>query len=338
MIYKILFVVFIGLALVVSCKKEPVAEVFELKFEQPSYFPAPVYTFQNNDITMDRFVLGRKLFYDPLLSSDGTISCASCHSQTHGFSDHNTAFSAGVGGALGVRNSPTIINMAWNSSFMWDGGVNHIETFSLAPITNPVEMNETMVNVIAKLNASATYKDLFKKAYGGSEITDQMLFRALGQFMGMLISDDAKYDKYRRGEVALTADESAGLSLFQQKCASCHTEPLFTDKSFRNNGIDESFADLGRALITQNASDEGKFKVPTLRNVEITYPYMHDGRFFTLSQVLDHYRTGIKNSATLDPSLAGGISITDTEKAQIITFLKTLTDYTLMADPLFAEP
>lgn len=323
-----------------SCKKKELelqpAEVWG--FKVPEHFPQPVYTFQNNSQTRLRFELGRDLFYDPILSLDNTISCASCHSQTHAFADHNNAFSSGVGGAQGVRNSPSISNLAWYPAFMWDGGVNHLEVFSVAPITNPLEMKESVSNVLLKLNASEKYKKKFKEAYGSVAITDQRMLQALSQYMAMVISADSKYDQFRLGKIKLSEDELAGLNLFRDKCASCHKEPLFSDFSFRNNGLDETFADPGRSGITQDPADEGKFKVPSLRNVELTYPYMHDGRYFTLNQVLEHYSTGIKTSGTLDPSLSSGISMTATEKQQIIRFLKTLTDYTLMADPLLSEP
>lgn len=326
--------------LLLSCKKEKgaVVPVDDWGFKKPAYFPEPVYTFENNAQTKLRFEVGRDLFYDPILSLDQTISCASCHSQTHAFADHNGALSTGVGGTLGTRNSPSITNLAWYPSFMWDGGVNHIEVFSVAPIINPLEMKESLSNVIAKLNASAAYRAKFKAAYGVEEVTDQKMLQALAQYMAMIVSADSKYDQFRQGKASLTADESAGLELFRARCADCHKEPLFSDFSFRNNGIDETFTDAGRALITQNEADNGKFKVPSLRNVELTYPYMHDGRFFTLAQVLDHYASGIHQSPSLDPSLQAGIPMTAVEKQQIIRFLKTLTDYTLMADPMLAEP
>lgn len=337
---KHLFVLTVAIAAtLIGCNKVDLSESGTWGFYVPEGFPEPVYKLENNAQSTDRFELGRVLFYDPILSSDNTISCASCHAQVHGFADHNSTFSAGVGGATGTRNSPTIVNMAWAKSFMWDGGVNHIEIFSLAPITNPVEMNETMPNVLAKLNASERYTRLFQKAYGTSEITDQLLFRALSQYMMMIISDQSKYDQYRKGTASFTTSEKNGLALFREKCASCHQEPLFTDNTFRNNGIDEVFdADPGRYLITQNQQDKGKFKVPTLRNVALTYPYMHDGRFFTLAQVLDHYASGVKSSASLDPSLSGGIPMTAAEKADIIAFLKTLTDYPLMQNANLQEP
>ena len=322
-----------------SCKKDDeIVPINDFGFKKPSYFPEPHYTFENNTLTKLRFELGRDLFYDTILSLDNSISCASCHSQTHGFSDHNVALSAGVNGTLGVRNSPSLANLAWYPSFMWDGGVNSIETFSVAPITNPLEMHETIYQVIGKLNANTAYRSKFKLAYAVDSITDQKMLQALAQYMAMLISDDSKYDKYKKGTYTFTADENEGYTLFQSKCASCHTEPLFTDFSFRNNGLDASFTDIGRGLITQNTADNGKFKVPSLRNVQLTYPYMHDGRYFNLSQVLDHYANGVQSSSTLDPSLSAGIPLTADEKLKIIAFLKTLTDYTFMANPIFSEP
>jgi cytochrome c peroxidase len=320
--------------LVFSCQKEkPIIEEIEITY--PDYFPAPVYDFTNNQFTQKRFLLGKKIFFDKQLSSDGTISCNSCHAQTHGFADHNVSFSLGVNGAIGSRNSPSIANMIWSPYFMWDGGVNHIEVFSVAPITNPDEMHETMSNVLSKLNSNIQYRKLFKEAYGSDLITDQLLLKAITLFMSKIISCNSKYDKMRQGKVEYNSMENEGYDLFKQKCASCHTEPLFTNYQFINNGIDSVFTDLGRAKITFNNEDRGKFKVPSLRNIELTYPYMHDGRFWSLEQVLNHYRSGIRNSETLHPTLTNGIEITELEQQKIISFLRTLTDYNLMGDPLF---
>ena len=327
------FIILLAL-IVVSCQKKK-GEIDSFALTYPDYFPTPVYDFTNNELTKSRFLLGKKLFFDTQLSNDGTISCNSCHAQVHGFADHNVALSAGVNGALGNRNSPSIANMIWSPSFMWDGGVNHIEVFSVAPITNPVEMHETMSNVVYKLNQSETYKKEFKAAYGKDVITDQDLLRALTIYMSMIVSCNSKYDQFRQGKINFTADEALGYELFQQKCASCHSEPLFTNYQFVNNGLDSVFSDLGRAKITFNPSDNGKFKVPSLRNVELTYPYMHDGRFWSLDEVLEHYISGIKNSETLHPSLTNGITLTSTEKQRLISFLKTLTDNQLTGNPLF---
>lgn len=321
-----------------SCRADKVEAYEKWEFRVPEGFPPPVYTSKDNAQTPLKFELGKEIFYDPILSSDSTISCSSCHTQEHAFSDHNGAFSLGVNGTLGTRNSPSITNLAWQPYFMWDGGVNHIEFFSVAPITNPLEMNETMASVIDKLNDSEKYRNKFSEAFGTTEITDQMMLRALTQYMIVIISDNSKYDRYMRGEEEFSEQELSGLNLFREHCGSCHREPLFTDYKFRNNGLDSVFSDQGREHITQNEADRGKFKVPTLRNVAITYPYMHDGRFFSLKQVLNHYEHGIVNSATLDPELVGGIALTEDEKNDIIVFLQTLTDYDLLQNEFLSGP
>ena len=332
--------VFVLLTVLISCKKKEIAlEPTEtLTFYQPSDFPEPIYPLSQNPITMEKFKLGRELFYSKTLSSDNSISCASCHAQTHGFADHNIAMSIGVGGQSGSRNAPPIFNMAWLPYFMWDGGVNHLEIFSLAPITNPVEMNETMENVINKLNDSDYWKTRFNLAFGTTTITDKNLFLALTQYMLMIVSDKSKYDQVKRGKAVFTTEEQAGYELFSQKCASCHTEPLFTSNAFKNNGLDLVSVDLGRAKITQLESDKGKFKVPTLRNVLLTYPYMHDGRFFTIDQVLEHYNSGVQAHPNLDPSLQNGIPLSPIDKTNLKRFFETLTDYELMGSKLLAEP
>lgn len=328
----------------VSCKKSEIIPVSsqstgdDLAFYQPLEFPAPVYPLSQNPIDRAKFELGRELFYSVRLSLDNSVSCASCHAQTHSFADHNIALSAGVGGQMGTRNSPPIFNMAWQPHFMWDGGVNHLEIFSLAPITNPVEMGETMANIIQKLSQIDSWKAKFKTAYGTEEITDQRIFKSLTQFMLMIVSDDSHYDDVKRGKATFTNEQQAGYDLFLQKCASCHTEPLFTDYSFRNNGLDLFSVDEGRGLITQNESDKGKFKVPTLRNVLLTYPYMHDGRFFTIDQVLEHYNSGVQQHANLDTLLQNGIPLTTDEKKNIKRFLETLNDYSLMSNMMLSEP
>lgn len=328
-------------AFLFACKKPTVIEVDEeelefIAFHHPAGFPSTVYPIGEKPINADKFKLGRELFYSTFLSSDNTISCATCHSQTHAFGDHNIALSVGVGGAMGTRNSPAIFNLAWQPSFMWDGGVNHLEMFSIAPITNPVEMNESMPSVIQKLNTSEYWRNRFKSVFGTSEVTDQQLFIALTQYMLLIISDNSHYDKVMKGQAVFTAEQQAGYNLFLQKCASCHTEPLFTDYSFRNNGLNTT--DDGRFLITQNQSDKGKFKVPTLRNVLLTYPYMHDGRFFTIDQVLEHYNSGVQAHENLDPQLQNGIPLTADDKKHLKRFLETLNDYELLGNKVLSEP
>ena len=308
----------------------------------PSGFPTPVYSFQNNTPTNEKFILGRELFYDPILSADNTISCGSCHQAFSAFAHSQHDLSHGINGLLGTRNSPALQNLNWKSSFMWDGGINHIEIQPLAPIQNPIEMGESLNNVIAKLQSKTKYQDLFRNAYGNDSITSQKMFKAMAVFMGMLYSYNSKYDRYYRGEngVTFTTSELNGYNLFKSKCANCHKEPLLTDESFRNNGLvpNPLINDSGRAVITGNPNDKYKFKVPSLRNVSVTGPYMHDGRFSSLSEVLDHYRTGIQNTGTLDPSLSSGITLTNQEKTDVINFLYTLTDYQFLYDENFKDP
>jgi cytochrome c peroxidase len=334
----VIFVICFLMVLGACRKREPGFKPEDARYAlvYPSYFPAPHYQPADNILTTDGIALGRMLFYDPVLSSDSSVSCGTCHSQAHAFSGHNTAFNLGVGKRKGSRNSPALFNLSWNISFMADGGINHIEIMPFAPLTNPDEMNESLPNVLHKLGRSKKYPELFRKAFGSDQVTDQKLFYALAQFMGSIISSDSRYDKFRRGEGNMDADEQAGLALFRQHCASCHREPLFTDYSFKNNGIDTVFKDQGRERITGKPADRGKFKVPSLRNVALTYPYMHDGRFYTLDAVLEHYAQPVRNSPGTD--INGNMSLTATDKKQIIKFLKTLTDYTFLSNPNYSEP
>lgn len=309
-----------------------------IAFVVPPGFPAPVYKFTNNSVTNERFDLGKKLFYDEILSRNNSISCGSCHLQAGAFSHIDHKISHGIDDLSGTRNSPPIFNMAWQTNFFWDGGVNHIELQPINPIQNPVEMDEALGNAVLKLRASAEYRALFKQAYGSDSITSQMMLRAIAQFMAVMVSADSRYDKYVNGQTnALTAQEINGLNLFRQNCNSCHKEPLFTDLTYRNNGLDSVFTDRGRFDITADPADDGKFKVPSLRNVQVSFPYMHDGSVKSLEKVLDHYNSGILNSATLDPLLAGGIPLTAQEKADVIAFLKALTDQTFLSNPEFSE-
>lgn len=325
-----------------SCEVDPVIKeelpANDIVFVVPPGWPTPNYNFSGNPLTKEGFILGRKLFYDPQLSRDNSTSCGSCHQQFAAFSHLDHAVSHGIDGLLGTRNAPGLFNLNWHTSFMWDGGINHIEVQPLGPITNPVEMDETMTNVVTKIQNDASYDELFQDAFGTETVTSQLIFRAIAQFQGMLVSANSKYDWYSRGQASLTGSELNGLNLFMAKCNSCHTAPLFTNHQFMNNGLDTVFADAGRATITSLPADSGTFKVPSLRNVNLTRQYMHDGRFSTLSQVLDHYSSGVKNSSTLSPGLAGGIPMTTSEKADIIAFLKTLSDNTFINDARFKDP
>ncbi|MBL0740678.1 cytochrome-c peroxidase [Chryseolinea lacunae] len=313
-------------------------------FQQPSNFPPATYTFENNPVTKDRFELGRALFYDPVLSADSTIACANCHQQVRSFSDPVHKFSKGVNDVSGFRNAPAIQNMAFQAHFFWDGGVNHLDFVPINAITSEIEMAESLSHVVTKLSRSDVYREKFENAFGTGEVSSQKMLYALSQFMNMMISADSRYDRYIRHEgETLTADEAAGMKLFATKCSTCHATDMFTDGTFRNNGLNETFAqDSGRARVTESADDRGKFKVPSLRNAELTFPYMHDGRFRTLQEVLNHYAHSVKESETLDPALkqngALGIVMTDDEKAKIILYIKTLTDRNFTNDKRFSNP
>ncbi len=316
-----------------------------IEFQVPSNFPPSTYNFENNPLTQKGFELGKKLFYDGRLSSDGIISCSFCHIQQDAFTHHGHSFSHGIGENIGTRNAPPVQNMAFQSSFMWDGATNDLNLLSIIPISSEIEMNGNFNDIITMLNTDATYKSLFNQAFPNKPIDTEHLLKALGQFMVMMTSSNSKFDKYRRNEVGgnLSSTELEGYNLFTQKCASCHATDLFTDNSFRNNGlpINPQINDLGRFNVTQNDTDKYKFKVPSLRNIEKTAPYMHDGRLFTLEAVLNHYTSGVVNSTTLDSSLNNngslGIPLSNDEKIKIIAFLKTLTDNEFLTDSRFSE-
>lgn len=339
-IFLISCLIFLFTACSVDPEINPIISNDDVKEIIPEGWPTPSYNFSNNPLTPDGFTLGRALFYEPMLSSDNSISCGSCHQQFAAFANGGHDFSHGVGGLLGNRNGPAIQNLNWNTSFMHDGGVNHIEVQPAGPITNPVEMNETLSNVVAKLSSSGKYKQLFSKAFGDETVTTQRMFKAMAQFMGTMYSYNSKYDKVKKGTETFSVSEQNGYNLFVQKCTTCHKEPLFSDYELRNNGlsVNVNLKDSGRAHITHNLSDLYKFKTPSLRNIEKTGPYMHDGRFYTLEQCLDHYVSGIVISSTLAPELqSGSIPLTVQEKTDIIAFLKTLTDTKFLTDSRFAE-
>lgn len=337
------------LPLLLSCSKDIVEETeyrdVPISFETPANFPAPTYDFVANPITLKGFELGKKLFYDGRLSSDGTISCGFCHEQRNAFTHHGHTVSQGVNGQTGTRNSPSIQNLAFQSSFMFDGAADHLNLQPILPITNPIEMNGNFSQIVEMMKADASYQMLFAQAFPGKPINTENMLKAMGQFLVRITSSNSKFDQFRRHETGgtLTDEELQGYAVFNQKCASCHATDLFTDNSFRNNGlpINPQINDVGRYRVSLLEEDRYKFKVPSLRNIEKTAPYMHDGRFFTLSAVLNHYSSGVVNSATLDTSLTNGVTLgiplSENEKSQIIAFLKTLTDQEYLTDKRFSE-
>jgi cytochrome c peroxidase len=336
---KSFYIIFI-LFLVISCQKDQptISAVDTFTFDQPSHFPKPVYQYTNNKLTKAGFELGRFLFYDPILSVDSSISCSSCHAQAHGFADHNIPLSKGVHGKFGTRNAPALMNLAWSPTFMWDGGVNHLEVQPLVPLTSEHEMGENMANIILKLNRNEFYKKKFKEAFNVAEITDQKLLHAVAQFTSMLVSANSKYDQVKLGKATFTEKEQRGYQLFKSYCNSCHTEPLFTDYSYRNSGLEANIIDIGVEKVSQDPSDRGKFKVPSLRNVEFTYPYMHDGRFANLREVVKFKTNGIQVSQTTDPLIKNGFPLTSADQSDLVDFLKTLSDFSYISNTKYAEP
>uniref|UniRef100_UPI00404B727C cytochrome-c peroxidase n=1 Tax=Gelidibacter sp. TaxID=2018083 RepID=UPI00404B727C len=335
--------------LILSCSNNDDAGVYvprPINFEVPSNFPELAYNLDNNPLTEEGFELGKRLFYDGRLSVNNSIPCAFCHEQAFAFTHHGHNLSHGVNGGIGFRNSQPIQNLAFQSEFMWDGAASHLDLQPIIPITSHLEMGETLSNVVQKLNNDESYRQQFGRAFDDGEVNTANMLKALSQFMVMMVSSNSKYDKYVRNEdnVTLTPIELDGLNTFQNKCASCHATDLFSDQSYRNNGltINPVLNDKGRFLLFENPDDLYKFKVPSLRNVEVSYPYMHDGRFATLEAVLNFYDAGMFDNGNVDASLqredgSFGITLNAYEKESIIAFLKTLTDNEFLTDERFSE-
>ena len=306
----------------------------------PKYFPKPIYEIESTKRTKLKIELGRVLFYDPILSKDNSISCASCHNPYNAFAHVDHSLSHGINDKIGKRNAPVLFNLAWHKSFMWDGAINHLDVQALAPIAHPDEMGETISNVLLKLNRTQTYKKLYYQAYGDSLINSERTLKSISQFLLSLTSSNSKYDSMLLGKITFNEQEQNGYRLFRLHCNSCHKEPLFSDFSFKNNGlfIDSSLNDFGRYTISLLPNDSFKFKVPTLRNIEFSYPYMHDGRFKTLAQVMNHYNSIDLNNKKISPELHRKFNLTSNEKVDIIVFLRTLTDKKFLFDPQHAYP
>ncbi|PHI19237.1 cytochrome-c peroxidase [Lewinellaceae bacterium SD302] len=316
---------------------EPVTPQDLFAFNQPEHFPPPAYDLENDPITRAGVELGIKLFNDPRLSADRSVACSNCHAQAVAFADPQHRLSQGVNDATGTRNAPQITNLVFMSEFFWDGGVSHLDFVPINALESPVEMGNTLAEAVDFLQSDSDYPALFRAAFGTDTITSGLMLKAFSQFTNLLVSDRSKYDDVvlGRNNASFTADELAGKQLFDQHCSSCHTPPLFTSQGYANNGLDSTFTDEGRAAISGNPLDLGKFRIPSLRNVARTAPYMHDGRMATLPATLQHYNDGIIQSPTLAPELQSGIPLTPTEQEQIIDFLNTLTDWEFMSDERF---
>lgn len=312
----------------------------EVVFIVPTKWPKPIYDFSKNPLTSSKITLGRALFYDPILSRNNTVSCASCHSQYAAFAHIDHPLSHGIDDRIGKRNAPALVNLAWQKNFMWDGAINHLDMQSLFPITHPDEMDESIERVVHKLQSSPLYPTLFKQAFNDSSVTGEHILKAISQFLVTLVSINSKYDSVMRKQATFTTAENNGYRLFKINCASCHTEPLFTNFSFENNGlqIDTILNDFGRMKVTQSNADSLRFKVPTLRNIQYSYPYMHDGRFNRLSEVLKYYTSDNKNQAASLSPLIKKINLTPNEKVDLLIFLLTLSDKSFLNNPKHAFP
>lgn len=363
--YSFLLLFMFCVLLLVNCAKE----IEKLKLvaapDEPYQLDIPVqlpnYTIpEDNPITKNGVELGRNLFYEKKLSVDNTISCGSCHVQSKGFADGQKV-SIGVRNQTGKRSAMALANLIFlPKNFFWDGRSTGLEHQIIFPITDPLEMDEKIENVITKLNADKKYKQLFLNAYQTEEITQDKILKALAQFERTILSTNSKYDQYLQGKYILTASEERGKKLFYQhpdgnvpntprggNCGDCHSGSLQTDNLLHNNGLDDTFTDLGKEQFTGLASDRAKFRTPSLRNIELTAPYMHDGRFATLEEVLDQYNDHVKYTQYTDPlmrasnfsgTLPQELGLLPSEKKDIINFLKTLTDTEFITNPKFAQP
>lgn len=357
-IYGLIFAV-----TVVSCRKDPkfnLGESTPYSINYPariSKYTPPMIIPADNPMSVEGVELGRKLFYEKRLSADNTQACASCHHPEAAFSD-TSAVSIGIDGLAGRRNSMPLINLGWMNTLFWDGRSSTMEIQAFAPVTDPVEMHNTWANAVSKLQADPEYPALFEVVFGSSIIDSNMVTKAISQFERTLISGNSPMDKYMNGNFEIgssgwnEADELAaykGFALFMDEnkgdCFHCHGDqfnPLWTDNLFHNNGLDYMITDRGLGAFTGKESDNGKFKTPTLRNLVFTAPYMHDGRFKTLDEVINHYSEGLNYSPTIDPLMKsvgeGGVQLSAEEKYYLKMFLISLSDSSFVTNPAFQNP
>ncbi len=335
-----------------ACKKKndgPVYNPTPIKVAVPAYITTYIGEMQHpadNPLTAEGVQLGRKLFYEKMLSNDNSMSCASCHKQAFGFDDP-APFSKGTNGLLGGRNAMAVINLGYNTRFFWDGRRSTLEGQAHDPVTNPIEMANKWPEVVKRLQNNSEYRLLFYKAFGATTVDSNLVVKAIAQFERTMISFNSRFDKYYYlgDSAALTAQEKNGQVIFGGigRCNHCHLlNTMFTDNEFRNNGLDVNPADEGLMKFTGLATDRGKFKVPTLRNIAATAPYMHDSRFKTLEQVVNYYSSGVQQtSPNLDEHMTAfgpGLGLTTKEKADLVAFLRSLSDTTFLTNPAFSDP
>jgi len=323
-----------------SCTQDKSFEFNDTPYniDYPPGFPAMDIP-DGKELTLLRVELGRQLFFDKRLSRDSSVSCGSCHFQQNAFSDFKSK-SIGINNATGFRNSPSLANIGYHPYLFRDGGATTLETQILVPIEDEHEMGFSVPEVIDRLKQDTQYNLYAMKAYKRS-FDAFVLTRAIAAFERTMISGNSRYDQFSNGNSnALNDSEKRGKDLFfstQTKCSECHTGFDFTDYSFKNIGLYETYADSGRERITLIPSDKGKFKTPSLRNIEVTAPYMHDGSMTTLEDVIEHFNQGGKNHVNKD-TLISPLNLTTQQKTDLVNFLKSLTDNTFINNPAFAEP
>lgn len=347
-----LLLVFVG-----SCKKGfvepcPPDEAVGTPYEFPSmpFFPAMDIP-ENNPLTVEKIELGRFLFWEKALSGDNTMSCGACHGPAANFSDPEQ-FSTGITGEVGNRQAMALINLGWAPDFFWDGRSLTLEDQVVEPVANPIEMNQDWDEALEEIAAIDIYPDMYIDAFGSPEVTKTRTAKALASFLRSMVSYQSKFDKSRILQATLTEEEQHGLDLFITEgadplfgadCFHCHGfgAMQFADYLPHNNGLDSVFTDLGYGGISGDPLQMGKFKTVSLRNIELSGPYMHDGRFTTLEEVVEHYNSGGLPSATIDPFMKytdGGLSLSEQNKSDIVAFLKTLTDTAFIQNPAFQDP
>ena len=354
-LFTIFYSLILGLTLIACGPDEETQVVYDPTPYAINYGPFPnPHLPADNLPTNAGVLLGRMLFYEKALSKDGSMSCADCHKQEDMFSDIRQ-FSIGVEDLPGKRQAMPLFNLAWHKNGMfWDGRSPLVRDQALKPIQDPLEMNETLENVVAKLQAQQKYRDQFIRAFGDDTITAERVGLAIEQFEFTMVSNNSKFDQVQRGETTFTESEERGRILFFREvdpflgqkggeCFHCHGGFNFTNDQFMNNGLDaeSEFEDLGRFMVTNDPADIARFKVPSLRNIALTAPYMHDGRFSTLEEVVEHYNTGVKSSSTVDEVLfhslePGGLQLSEQDKSDLVAFLRTLSDESFRTDTRFS--
>lgn len=337
-ILLLLLAVTTGSLLLDSCRKTT-TETTAIPFVPPPGFPQPAYNFAVNPLTEEGFRLGKKLFFDGRLSIDHQHSCASCHQPVAAFTTFEHDRSHGVNNTHTLRNAPGLFNLAWYPAFNQDGSAPDLATVYRNHLTSATAMGETVSNVLNKLKADSVYPSLFRAAFGNNTVNEDRMYKALDQFVLSLVSANSKYDRVQKGEASFSSQEQQGYTLFKANCASCHAAPLFTDFSYRNVGleVDPQLNDFGRMRVTGNRADSLKFRVPSLRNADFTSYYTHDGRLSIFRMMIEHYRFSVNGSPTLDPLLANGIQLTNTEEDALVAFIRTLSDTAFLNNPRFRE-